>query len=180
MDSSWQLEQPDKMSQYSQTDHSDFTEKLAAQGHELSTQLLKLASLTPSRDPYTLGLASTILTTAHLLSSHLSRPAPASITPNPTIRALCMGIKSMFDRVETALQDVDKWEADGEFVQKREERRGEGRTTTVAERGNEVIEELGGWAEADAFHWRLEGLRGDLVCVFDSVLYLGLKKGEKE
>ena len=78
------------------------------------------------------------------------------------------------------MQDVDKWEADGEFIQKKEVEEGDGRRTKFVEWGNEVSEELGGWAEADAFNLRLERLRSNLVCVSDSVMWLGFKKKERE
>jgi hypothetical protein len=159
------MEQPDKTSQY---DQKEFMEKLAAQGHKLATDILTYASLTPTRDPYTPGLVGTISTTAITLSSFISsRDVGQQEVEGDTIRALLLGVKAIFDRVETALKGAEE---NGE-----EKERG----VSYAGQGVGLVEKLGGMAEADPLHWRFEDLRGYLVVVFDSVRYLGLKKGEK-
>ena len=176
MDSSWQMEQPDKMSQY---DKKECMEKLAAQGHKLATDILTYASLIPTRDPYTLGLAGTISTAAIALSSYdAQHQESGSGVEENTIRALCRGVKAIFDRVETALRETERLEEGNGDAAKGNE--GKKRGVNRVEEDVELVEKLGGFAEADPLHWRLEDLRGYLVMIFDSVRYLGLKKEEKE
>lgn len=161
------MEQPDKMSQDTKS-QKEIMKNLAAQGHTLASDILAHASVTPTRSSFTIGLAGTISTTATMLSAFLSfEIALPHEVEQHTIRAVCIGVKAIFEHVGSVLAEVKNGGAI--FTM-----------SNFARLDDTLIAKLGGMAEADPLNWRLEGLRGHLVCIFDAVKYLGLKKAEKE